>query len=397
MYPTQDHNSRIKKLPVFSGEKELQKFLEQNMADNLKQLVKVTVQIMVRSEMELFREQFEEKLQFNGNYFRQMFSTFGRVENIPIPRFRKDVPEMELKSMDIFDKEKERFAGLIGQMHLMGISQRKIKQLTKICLNTNISKDKVGAIYRELAEKEEMKINNQILDDDFEYLLLDGIWEKTKGYGWDDNRSVLLCALGIRSNGERKILGFLLVRSEDIESWKKLLAQIKKRGLKGENLKLVIADDHSSIKTAVDSVYSDIPVQLCIVHKMRNVLKKTSHKNKTAIAEDLKVIFQSQTPEEALMKTKQTVKKWYVAEQNAMQSLRFNIEYCFTYMKFPKDRWSKIRTTNILEREFRELRRRMKVFDNTFQNEESAERYANTIMTYLNNNYPLRNSLHTKA
>lgn len=69
---------------------------------------------------------------------------------------------------------------------------------------------------------------------------------------------------------------------------------------------------------------------------------------------------------------------------------------CFTYLRFPKDLWSKIRTTNILEREFREVRRRMKVFDNTFQNEESANRYANTIFTNLNNNYPLKSTLHTK-
>jgi len=395
--PTQTNHTTIKKLPVFSTEKDLQKFLEQNMADNLKQLIKVAVQIMVKSEMELFRAQFEEKLQFNGTYFRQMLSTFGRIENIPIPRFRTPVENMQLKTLGVFGEEKDRFSELIGQMHLMGISQRKIKQLTKICLNTNISKDRVGAIYKELAEREEMNINGQILDDDFEYLILDGIWEKTKGYGWDDNRSTLLCALGVRSNGQRKILGFILARSEDIENWKRLLQDIKKRGLKGGNLKLIIADDHPAIKTAADGIYTNIPIQLCIVHKMRNVLRKTSYKNKTAMAEDLKIIFQSQTEEEGIEKAKQTVKKWYVAEPKATESLRHNIEYCFTYMKFKKELWSKLRTTNILEREFREVRRRMKVFDNTFQSNESANRYANTIFTNLNNNYPLESALHTKA
>lgn len=399
--PTQYNGSTksgvIKKLPVFSGEKELQKFLEQNMADNLKQLIKITVQIMVKAEMETFRQQFDEKLQFNGNYFRQMFSTFGKVSDIPIPRFRTPVNDMDLKTLNVFEGEKDRFASLIGQMHLMGISQRKVKQLVKVCLDTNISKTRVGAIHKELAEQEEMQINHQSLDDDYEYLLLDGIWEKTKGYGWDINDSVILCILGIKPNGERKILAFAIVRSENTESWRSLLNQVKKRGLTGNNLKLIIADDHSSIKPAVDSIYPNKPIQLCIVHKMRNVLKYTSYKNKQGLAEDLKIIFQSQTREEGIEKAKQTVKKWYVAEPKATASLRFNIEYCFTYMQFPKDSWSKIRTTNILEREFRELRRRMKGFDNTFQNTDSAERYANTMMTYLNNNYPLKESLHTKC
>ena len=119
--PTQGNHNTIRKLPVFAGEKDLQKFLEQNMADNLKQLVKVTVQIMVKSEMESFRQEFEGKLQFNGNYFRQMFSTFGKVEDIPIPRFRTPVENLELKTLGVFGQEKERFATLIGQMHLMGI------------------------------------------------------------------------------------------------------------------------------------------------------------------------------------------------------------------------------------------------------------------------------------
>jgi len=395
--PTQNNRNTIRKLPLVAGEKELQKFLEQNMVDNLKQLIKITVQIMVRAEMEVFRQQFDEKLQFNGNYFRQMFSTFGKVSDIPIPRFRTSLDRAELRTMDVFDKEKERFTALIGQMHLMGISQRKIKQLTRLCLGTNISTNRVGTIYKELADSEEMNINSQPLDDNFEYLLLDGIWEKTKGYGWDNNRTTLLCVLGVRPNGERKVLGFTLSRAEDIESWKKLLLGIKRRGLKGNNLKLIITDDHSSIKVAVDSIYPHTPIQLCVVHKIRNVLGKTTHKNKVAMAEDLKIIFKSTTRDEAIKKAKHTVRKWYVAEAKATESLRHNIEYCFTYMQFPRNLWSKIRTTNILEREFREVRRRIKVFDNTFQSDESAHRYANTIFTNLNNNYPLKSTLHTKS
>ena len=115
------------------------------------------------------------------------------------------------------------------------------------------------------------------------------------------------------------------------------------------------------------------------------------------MAEDLKIIFQSQSENEAIEKAKAAVKKWYVVEPKATESLRHNVEYCFTYMKFPNGLWSKIRTTNILEREFREVRRRMKVFDNTFQSDESANRYANTIFSNLNNNYPLKSALHTKS
>jgi len=397
MKPTQGNYTKIKKLEIFQEEKELQRFLETNFTESLKQMIRVTVKTMVKSEMESFRKEFEEKMYFNGYYNRNMISSFGKVEDIPVPRFRKTTGDFSPRSLNVFDSEKEKFQKLIEQMHLLGISQRKIKILSNICFGTSVSVDRVGAIYRELAEKEEININRKLLDDDFEYLILDGIWEKTKGYGWDNNRSVLLCALGIRPNGERKIIGFSLERSEDNETWKKLVGDLKQRGLKGTNLKLIIADDHSGIKHAAEVFYPSVPIQLCIVHKMRNVIGKTKYKNRAAVAGEVKTIFRSDTKEEAMEKAKTVVKKWYMVEPKAMESLRFNLEYCLTYYSFPKDIWKKIRTTNILDREFREFRRRMKVFDNTFQNPESAERYTNTIINYLNNHYPLKGGLHTNA
>lgn len=160
----------------------------------------------------------------------------------------------------------------------------------------------------------------------------------------------------------------------------------------------MIADDAKGIKAGVNRIYPAVVVQNCIVHKMRNVLKRVKFKHKAMVAEGLKDIFRSQTKSEALAKAKAVVKRWYLIEPKAMESLRFNLEDCFTYLRFPKEVWHKIRTTNILEREFRELRRRLKVFDNTFQSEQSANRYANTIINYLNQNYPLsREGLHTNA
>lgn len=106
------------------------------------------------------------------------------------------------------------------------------------------------------------------------------------------------------------------------------------------------------------------------------------------MADDLKSIFNSQDRKEAEAKAKQTVQKWYLIEPKTTGSLRCNIEYCFAYFDFPKAIWSKIKTTNLLEREFREVRRRMKVFDNNFQNERSANNDANFIFNYLNENCP---------
>ncbi len=400
MYRTQKHfnkKSEIKKLPLFTEEKDLLKFLESNFTESLRQAVRIVVKTMIKEEMEDFRKEVAKKIYFNGNYFRKMISSFGEIRNVPIPRFRQSAEGLKLSSLEVFDQEEEKFSHLIEQMHLLGISQRKIKYLAETCFGIKLSANRVGFIYKDLAEKEELNINSKPLDDDFQYLILDGLWEKTKGYGWDDNKSVLLCALGIRPNGERKIIGFSLARKEGYENWYNLLKRIKERGLAGKNLELVITDDNRGLRNALASLLPKVPVQVCIVHKIRNVLKQTRHKNKQPVADGLKLIFNSQSKKEALVNAKKVVRKWYLIEPGAMESLRFDLEYCFTYFKFSPKIWKKIRTTNLLEREFRELRRRMKVFDNTFQSPESASRYANSLFNYLNDNYPLKQSLHTKS
>jgi len=385
-------NGKIKKFPAFADDRELSEFLSKNFTESLKQMIKITVRLMIKTEMETFRSEFSEKLYFNGSYPRNMTGTFGKVGGVPVPRFRNNPADFTPQTLNVFGSEQEKFMGLINQMHVLGISQRKIKQLARTCLGINISANKVGKIHTGLAQKEEVNINSQPLDDNFEYLLLDGIRAKTKGYGWEDNDSVLLCALAIRADGTRKIIGFSLSRSEDYECWQKLLLQ---RGLLGKNLKLAIIDDTQAIKNAINQLYPNLEIQTCITHKMRNVITKTNFKSRPILIPDLKKVFDSKSKDEAISQAKIFCKKWYIKEEKAIRSFRYNLEDCFTYFKFPQHLWSKIRTTNILEREFREVRRRIKVFDNTFNSVQSITNYANSIFTNLNENYPARQNTFT--
>lgn len=389
--PTNSKNIVSQKMHPFSSESKLAEFLTSNFTESLKQAIKVTIKIMIKEEMENIRKEFDEKIHFNGYYPRNMQSTFGQINEIAVPRFRQKPEDFDLKSLSIFDQEKDRFEQLICEMHNLGISQRKVKRLSEIVLGIKISKNKVGKVYRQLVEKEEYQINNQILNDDFVQIIIDGIWVKAKGYGWDDNDATLLCALGIKADGSRKIIGFQFARHEDYENWHNLLSSIKKRGLSGKNLELAISDDNQAIKKALGQLYPSVPIQTCIVHKMRNVMSKTSSKHKAKLAEELKSVFNSKDKEEAMNRSKQFCKHWYVLEEKAIASFKYDLEYCFTYFNFPEHLWTHIRTTNILEREFRELRRRIKVFDSSFNDEQSCTNYANNIFTTLNKYYPQMN------
>lgn len=383
-------SSKSKKFPLFNSDTELAEFLHQSVSDSLKQAIKMTVTVMIRTEMEQFRKEVDKKLSFNGSYERNMTSPAGKIPGIEVPRFRQLAQQrLSLSSTGIFEAEKQRFFMLISEMHRQGISQRKISHLAETCFGIKISKERVGLLHRELAAKEEFQINRKPVSDEFDYLLLDGIWVKAKQFGLaDSNKVVLLCALGITKQHERKIIGFQVAQQEDTQSWRAFAEQLKRRGLTGKSLSLVIADDNAGLASALDQVYPHTKIQICMAHKQRNVIGKTSYPQKRAVADDLKAIYAKQTKKEAIAAMKSFCKKWYVSEEKAVTSLRYNFEKTLTYLEFPPEIWRQIRTTNILEREFREVRRRIKVFDSSFESNESLNTYANSIFTNLNAAYP---------
>lgn len=396
MATTRANHTKITKLPIFGDDRDLVKFLETSFAETAKQYIKALVTTMLKAEMEDFRQKAARDLPFNGYYPRQLASPFGQMADVPVPRFRQAPEDMGLRTMALFDEERQRTMDLLADMHLNGISQRKLKDLANKHLGLNWGTGRIGAAYRQLVEQEEFQINSAALDDEYEFLYCDGIWEKIKGYGWDSNRAVVLCVLGVKPNGARRILGFAMARAEDHEAWTKLLTGIKARGLTGHHLSLVTSDDSGGLKKALDRIYPKAPLQLCIVHKMRDVLSKTSVKHKPALGEDLKVVYQARTKEDATAAAQALVKKWYTKEEQACASLRYNFELTLTYLDFPPELWSKIRSNNLLEREFREVRRRTKQFDNSFNDERSLDRYHNGVLTWLNDNYP-RKRLHNNG
>ncbi len=385
-----NNNRRIKKLPIFEDDKELLQFLERSLTDNLKQFIRVSISTLIKAEMQQIRKELQDQTYFNGYYNRQLISPFGKIEDIPVPRFREGFGDNPPITLNGFKEEKDRVWDFLRDMHLLGISQRKVKHLALKHLGLNISTRAIKEATHELVMNESTQINKKLLEDEYEFLFMDGIWERVKGNGWDNTKAVVLCVLGMKVDGTRELIGFSLARAEDETAWSELLVNIKKRGLIGKTLSMVIMDDSGGAKIAIDKIYPKVLIQNCIVHKLRNVQSKTSYSNRALVTEDLKIITNANSPDEAMLAAKSIVKKWYMREETAMNSLKHNFEYCLTYFQFPRNKWTSIRSTNVLEREFREVRRRTKVNDHSFNDFDSVRRYHEGIFQYLNANYPAR-------
>lgn len=370
---------------VLNSEKELNQYLLDSFGNNLKQAIKNTVQILVRAEMEKLREEINERLQFNGHYTRHLISPVGKIPDIPIARFRTGNTGHPLETMKIFDEEKERFYNLVAHMHAAGISQRKVDQLSTLLFGKGAAPKTTKHVFQELLAAEAFQINKQSLQDvSVDYLYLDGLWQTVQGQLTGTAKAqVVLAVSGYNAEkDEHRFLGFLLASGEDAASWKKILLQLKERGLDVSKVKLAVADGAQGLLAAFEEICPNLPVQLCLVHRYRNILAHTSRKHKRAMADDLKRLTACESKAEFLTRAKSMELQWQTLEPRAMTSLTWKLDLSLTYFQFPKEHWRHIRTTNKLERAFREIRRRTAMQSHHFQSNQSATNYITAAMTY---------------
>ncbi|MFA6601901.1 MAG: transposase [Candidatus Paceibacterota bacterium] len=371
----------------FNTAEELSNYLLSALGDNLKQAVKSCVEVCVRSEMEGIRNREAEKhLVFNGSYDRNLVSNIGKVP-VDIPRFRTGNGDHDIRALSVFETARGSFEDLIAHMHLAGISQRKIDKLGKLLFGKAVPPQTTRRLHEALSEEEAFKVNDRSLaGESFDYLYADGIWFSSLGsltkrkkdrvalavYGWSKERQ------------QGTFLGFRLAGGESADEWKELIASIHKRGFDIKSAKLISADDGQGLLSALEDMAPSMPVQICIAHRYRNVLAHTRHVNKRAVADDLKKLTACSSKEEAVAHLKDMEKRWQVNEPRAVTSLLFNVNRSLTYFDFPKEDWKMIRTSNKVERSFREIRRRTAVSDHHFQSDASAEKYIASAIGWRN-------------
>jgi len=223
------------------------------------------------------------------------------------------------------------------------------------------------------------------IEDTYDYLFLDGIYDKIREIGLE--RKVLLCALGMTKDGKKELLSFHLVDTESEDNWTEFLIDLKNRGLKGKGLRLITTDGNPALKATLKRLFPYQRHQRCIWHKMTNVQAKAKKRNRKALMGQCKTIFAAPTRHEAIHRFKRWRHQWDIEEPAAVKCLAKDLHQCLTYYDFPKEHWKSIRTTNVLERSFREVRRRTRPMGGTFVNPASADRIYHNVFGLLNNNW----------
>jgi putative transposase len=328
----------------------------------------------------------------NGNYKRKLTSRFGTIEDLLVPRLREGALEHSLFAP--YQQRTDEVDKALGMLFLNGVSTHKIRGIAEQLTGRPVSAQTVSTIMQKTDAELEQYRAKPISDAQFEYLFLDGIHDKIREIGLE--RKVLLCALGLSKEGRAEILSFRLVDSESEANWTEFLVDLKQRGLKGQSLRLITTDGNPGLRSSLKRLFPYKRHQRCIWHKMNNICMKTKKRNRKAIMGGCKDIFNAKSRHEAIKRFNVWAKHWEIEEPSAVKCLRKDLSECLSYYAIPEERWKTVRTTNILERSFREVRRRTRPMGGTFVNPASAERIHYNVFNLLNQNWNKRSAAFTQ-
>ena len=324
----------------------------------------------------------------NGHYTRNMDTAFGPVENIKIPRSRTGLfqPSMFNK----YQRRQESVNQSIINCFLLGVSTRNVKDVLKPLLGVNISASTVSNATKAV-DKLVKQFHQRKLLDEYQFLFLDGINISVR-YGNKSVKKTVLAAYGITLFGQRELVDFRIVKSESKDACESFLNNLFSRGFKGENLKLIITDGGKGLIAALAIVYPLAKHQRCWFHKLQNITKLLKKKDQKEILSALRQIYNATSRAMALKRFKDFKNSWGKAYPNVIKSLDRDLEELLNFLTIPikKDHRNfirkRIRTTNVIERSFREVRRRTKPMS-CFNNNDSLQRIMYAVFYRLNTNW----------
>lgn len=300
-----------------------------------------------------------------GHYERNLTTTSGDVR-LQMPKLKGVTFETAI--IERYRRRESSVEEAIVEMYLAGVSVRRVEDITEALWGSRVSAGTVS----ELNQKVYVHIDawrERALQGPYAYVYLDGIYLKRNWGGTYENVAILV-AVGVNQDGYREVLGASEGMKEDKESWLGFLRHLNERGLTPP--RLFIGDRCGGMLEAITEVYPTAKYQRCTVHFYRNMFSVTPRAKIKTVAAMLKAIHAQEDKEAAREKAKQVSAKLREMKlKEAANKLEQSIEETLTYMDFPTEHWTKIRTSNVIERLNREIRRRTRVVG-TFPDGRSA-------------------------
>ena len=335
----------------------------------------------MRNRVDLHLEEMAAVAEYdrrNGSYSRHLLTELGDIE-LHIPRTRR---MSAVEVIRAYARRVRHVDRLILSCFVLGISTRKVAHALMPVLGEPVSATTVSRVAMSLDSAVEA-FHRRPLKSRYRFLVLDGVVLKRKT-GAGSVKRVVLVALGISPEGKKEVIDFCIAQGESQAAWEAFLNDLYRRGLDGEGLEMIITDGGNGLLAALPLVYPGISTQRCWAHKTRNVLNYVKKADREAVKADLHKISYASGIGKAQTAVGEFSEKWKHIYPKAVACLLADEEELLSFLQVKEpDLWSMIRTTNAIERRFKEVRRRTRPMG-VFADRTSMSRILYAVFTYEN-------------
>lgn len=287
-----------------------------------------------------------ETKQYRNGYGKPRNLTAGCGSfQVQVPRLREP---FESQIVDHYQRRTEQIERLFPQLYLHGLSTGDFQECFELILGPEAPLSAASIVrLKQHWQQEYEDWKKRPLEADYLYVWADGVYPEA---GPKDEQMAVLVVIGLNSKGEKQVLAIEEGYRESAESWRGLLRDLKKRGVRW--MGLVIGDGSLGLWAALRDVFPHTYRQRCWIHKMRNILDKVPQKIHDEVLEALRAIYYAGSKAEALKLKRAFVQRYGKAYPKAVASLQEAGNDLFTYFQFPKEHWKSIKSTNVIESMF---------------------------------------------
>lgn len=333
---------------------------------------RMALQVAIEEElcMLLGRDYYERNNQVgsrNGSKRRAVNVGCGEIE-IKMPQVRGLEKPFHSKILPPYVRQMEEIREVVPLLYMNGISTRKVKgSIKRLLKDKGFSHQNVLRLTERIVEEFRQWRRRDLSDLNVLYLILDGIRLGVRASTRE--KEAVLVGRAFLEDGRAELISVGLGNQESYSAWKWFLEDMIKRGL--NDPLLIVIDGCPGLIKAVEELFPNSDIQRCTKHRTENVLNKVLREDRDKVKASLRKIFYASSYEHAKEAIEIFKRGWGKRYPSAVECLMEDIELCLTYYKYPYRHWRRIRTTNAVERSFREVRGRVRGIGR-FKDEERA-------------------------
>lgn len=347
---------------------QVQREEEESQRLSIAELVREGARIMLETALEVEVEAFLGRRRYqrgrrkrrgyrNGISERSVKTLAGEI-TVRKPKVRDTEEPFESEILRAWQRRCEELSAMISGLYLEGLSTRDFKRACGVFWGeAGLSRSTISRLNKRLHEEFTAWRERDLSEEGLVFLYLDAHYAGVR-FGTSEKEAVLV-PHGIRQDGSRSVLSIRLGGRESTSSWAEVLHDLDRRKL--PRALLVISDGNPGLIRAVKEVWPDIPRQRCVEHRTRNIVDKVPGSKREEIRKALYAIWHADDLEAAGEAARGFVRKYGGRYEAAVECLLECLSDCLTVFRFPEKHWKRIRTSNPLERTFKEVRRRTRV------------------------------------